>query len=349
MTRPPLVIVGAGAIGGVIGAHLLRAGDDVRFIDADAAHVAAIRAHGLAIHSADERWRVPAPIQHADDPEAWAEPLEAVLLCVKAQHTSTALQALAPHLAPDGYVASFQNGLCEPLIAAAVGAERTLAAFVNLFADRTAPGEIAYGGEGAVVVGELHGRTTPRLQALVARLQAWGGARASDDVNGFLWSKLAYGAILIATATTHESIADVVADPAWRPTLRALAGEVLALAHRSGVTPQPFDGWDPAAVWVPHGAPPAASDAMFDRMVARLRAFTKTRTGVWRDLAVHRRPTEVPHHYRPVLERAAALGVRAPLLARLVGMIEEIEAGEREQAVDNLAELKDLHEGVGRA
>jgi 2-dehydropantoate 2-reductase len=315
------VIVGAGAIGGTLGHHLARAGHEVTVVDADADHVRAIREHGIVVRRGDERRG--APVAAAFTPgEPGPDRVERVLLAVKAQATGRALDWIAPRLAPDGYVVSLQNGLNEQAIAARVGAERTVGAFVNLFADVVAPGEIRDGGPGAVVVGELDGRDSERVRRLVADLQAWGPARATGNVSGYLWSKLGFGAMLVATALADAPMAELI--DRHRGVMHALAGEVYAVAAAEGIALEPFDAFDPAPY---AGADPAAAHAATDALVAWLRTQAKDRSGIWRDIAVRHRPTEVPTHYRPVLARAARLGIAVPGLARLVEQIAELEAG----------------------
>ena len=138
----PVVIWGAGAMGGSIGARLLRAGHDVLFVDTDDAHAAAIREHGLRITGPVDEFTVPADCARPDrlDPG-----LRVVLLAVKAHHTAAALDALAPLLAPDGFVVSVQNGLNELEIADRIGAGRTVGCFVNFGADVLEPGVIVRG------------------------------------------------------------------------------------------------------------------------------------------------------------------------------------------------------------
>ena len=107
---------------------------------------------------------------------------------------------------------------------------------------------IHYGGHGAVVVGEIDGRITPRVTAI---RDAWRHfdprAIVTPNIWGYLWGKEAYGAMLFATALTNESIADALAMPAYRPLYIALAREILAVAAARGVRPEAFDGFDPAA------------------------------------------------------------------------------------------------------
>ena len=88
---------------------------------------------------------------------------------MKAHHTAAAAQALLPHLADDGYVVSAQNGLNELVIGEVVGEQRTIGCFVNFGADYLEPGVVHYSGRGAVVVGELDGKQTPRIAAAAPR------------------------------------------------------------------------------------------------------------------------------------------------------------------------------------
>ena len=133
----PVVIWGAGAIGGTIGAHLIRAGVPVLFVDLVAEHVAAMNATGLGIEGPVAQFRVPA---RAVTPDQVTGQHRLILLAVKAHHTEDAVQALAPHVAEDGAVVSCQNGLNELVIAEHLGRARTIGAFVNFGADYQAPG-----------------------------------------------------------------------------------------------------------------------------------------------------------------------------------------------------------------
>ncbi|MFM7688282.1 MAG: ketopantoate reductase family protein, partial [Alphaproteobacteria bacterium] len=188
----PILIWGAGAIGGTIGAALVRARHAVVFVDIVEDHVAAIRdpAVGLTIEGPVDAHRISAP---AYTPETLKGQFRRVLLCVKAQDTEAACRAIAPHLAPDGYVVSLQNGLCDALIAPILGEARTIGCFVNFSADWLAPGRIIYGGRGALVLGELNGAVTPRLTALHRMLRDHFEADAimTENIWGYLWGKIA--------------------------------------------------------------------------------------------------------------------------------------------------------------
>lgn len=92
----PILILGAGAIGGALGAAFLRAGHDAIFVDSAADHVAAIRSHGLRIEGPIRNGTVHAAAVLPDDLEGR---FDCIFLCVKALHTRAAITRLAPHLA----------------------------------------------------------------------------------------------------------------------------------------------------------------------------------------------------------------------------------------------------------
>jgi len=326
---------GAGAIGGTLGAYLARAGADVTVVDTVVEHVEAIEDRGLEVTGPIDAFTVRLP---AFTPDALTGTWNEIVLATKAHHTGIAVRALLPHLAADGHVVSAQNGLNELAIAEVVGASRTIGAFVNFGADYLEPGVIHYGGRGAVVVGEIDGRVTPRVTAI---RDGWrhfdAGAIATSNIWGYLWGKEAYGAMLFATALTNESIADALAMPEYRHLYIALAREILAVAAARGVRPEPFDGFDPSAYLAT--APSGAAERSLDALVAHNRRSAKSHSGIWRDLAVRKRPTEVDAQLGIVVSLGTEIGVPAPLTARLVALIHEIERGTRPQSLDTLDAL----------
>jgi 2-dehydropantoate 2-reductase len=330
-----ILVWGAGAIGGTVAACLARAGLDITVVDANAAHVAAIRDHGLEITGPIESYVQPLP---AFEPREVTGVWGTIFLCVKALHTEAAARELEPHLAPDGAVVSLQNGFNELIVADVVGEARTMGAFINFGADVIGPGVVHFGGRGAVVVGELDGRQTDRL-ALVHRalLKFEPASIVTDNIWGYLWGKMGYGALLFATALTNASIVEVLEDRDARPALTALAREVMAVAAAERVTVMGFNGYDPAAFAPMRSA--GAVDASFDAMAAFNRRSAKTHTGVWRDIAIHHRRTECDAQFAPILRLAREHAVPTPALERLVSLMREVESGTRPQKWENLAQL----------
>ena len=330
-----ILIWGAGAIGGSAGAWLKRAGHDITFVDLVPEHVAAIRDVGLRITGPVEEFAITAP---AFTPDELAGTWQHIFLAVKAQHTEQAARALTPHLTQDGYVLSLQNGLNELIIQRIIGRDRTIGAFINYGADWMAPGEIMFGNRGAVVLGELDGAMTPRLAALHSVIRDFEpDAITTPDIWAYLWGKLGYGAMLFAQGLGQKGIADCLARPELLGLWRRLGEEAITVARAEGVEPRGFNGYDVAAF------APGASEAAARQSVAAMVAFNstsaKTHSGIWRDLAVRKRRTEVDVQIAPIAEIGARHGIDCRATRKLVAMIHEVEDGRRPMTDDNLLEL----------
>jgi 2-dehydropantoate 2-reductase len=302
------VVLGCGAVGGTVAAGLVRDGHDVLACDADPAVVEAIGARGLRIEGPVENFTAALPaVLPGDLPERLDCP---VLVAVKAHHTAAAAALLAGRMSGDGFAVSLQNGLTTPILAAAAGPERVVEAVVNFGADMTEPGVVLRGNRATFMVGETDGRLSARARALAADI---ADAEATGDILGYAWAKLAYGAVLTATAVSDLPIADVLADPAYRPLLTGLARQVAAQAP---VPPMPLDGFDVSDL-----------PGSLDRLTDFNRASAKTHTGIYRDLAILHRPTEVP----------AILGdLTGPLPPLVVALVRSIEQGQRFCSRENL-------------
>jgi 2-dehydropantoate 2-reductase len=306
-----LYIIGGGAIGGTIGAHMVRAGHDVVLCDADEAHVAAIREHGLRIEGPVDEFTVAIP---AITPAELPDRIDRAIVAVKSLHTRAAAGLLRDRLAPDGYVLTVQNGLTADTLVEAVGRERVISSFVNFGADVMGPGVVMQGNIATFRVGELDGGAiTPRVRELAAALPY---AEPTDNVLGYLWGKEAYGAMLWAGAVSDLPIAEHLERPEYRPVMIAIAREVL---DQAPVKVECFDGFDPDDL-----------DGSLDRLAEFNRRSAKKHSGIYRDLMVRRRKTEIDEMLRDV---------SGPIFDKVAELIHDIEQGRRTCEVANLDEL----------
>jgi 2-dehydropantoate 2-reductase len=306
-----LFVIGAGAIGGTLGARMFRDGHDVTLVDADEAHVAAIQRDGLRIEGPVEEFvvRVPAIL-----PDELPDTVERAVVAVKSLHTASAAALLRDRLAPDGYVLTVQNGLTADVLVEAVGRDRVLASFVNIGADLMGPGVVLQGNVATFRVGELAGGVvTPRVRELAEALPY---AEATGNVLGYLWGKEVYGAMMWAGAVSDLSIAETLERPEYRELMTAISEEVLAQAP---VAVEGFDGFEPDDL-----------PGSFDRLAAFNRRSAKTHSGIYRDLVVRKRKTEVDEVHKDI---------QGPVFDRVVQMIHDIEEGRRTCEVANLDEL----------
>src|ERR1700761_5326691 len=302
------LLIGCGAIGGTVAAELVRDGHEVLVCDADPAVVAAINADGLRVEGPVEQFTArPAAIGPAELPGQIDFP---VLVACKQLHTAAAAALLDGRLTGEAFVASLQNGLPSPALAAAAGPGRVVQACVNFGADVVAPGVVLRGNRGTFKIGELDGTPSARVDALAADI---ADAEATTQVMGFVWGKEAYGAMLFATAVSDLAIHAVFDDPAYHPLLLAVAREVLGQAP---VRPLPLDGFDPDDL-------PGS--------LARLPGFNpraaKSHSGVYPGLMGRPRKAETE----------AILGpLRGFLIRRTAELIAAIEAGTRTCCRENL-------------
>jgi 2-dehydropantoate 2-reductase len=340
--NPPILIWGAGAIGGTLGAYWARAGLDVTMVDIVADHAEACSGRGLSITGPVETFRQVVPCV---TPDKLTGVWPVIVLAVKAQATEAALDALKPHLAAEGYVLSAQNGINEIAIAKAVGAARTMGCFVNFGADWLGPGEILYGNRGAVVVGEIDGTTQDRTRAMFEWLKLFEPeAVLTENIWGYLWGKLAYGAMLFATALTPDSMSENFADPRRTAVFVQLGREVMAVARARGVEPIGFPAFDVAA-FLP-GAPEPRARAVIASLADYTGKTAKTHSGIWRDLAVRRRKTEVDPQIGIITQLGREAGIATPALDTLVALINDIEAQRLPMAFETFQVLIEICEGA---
>ncbi len=331
----PITIVGAGAIGGTVGAFLADAGYDVTLVDRDAAHVAAINERGLRIIGirGDRVFR-PHAI-HGDDLRG---PLGVTFLCVKGHFTDGAMEQIGPLLAPDGYVLSLQNGLNEVVIARHVGEGRTVGAFVHFGADLMEPGLIRLGAEQTIFVGELDGRVTPRAEALRETLSHVMPAQVTTNIWGFLWGKLVYGAMAFACSAVDAPVPQVMDDPLGRRVCYEASAEAYRVAKSQADQLENIGEFNPN-LFAPGDDARARGEGALMAMADAMRASPKQHMGIWRDLAVKKRKTEVDMQTAVIVETGRAQGIPTPVNAAVLAVIHEIEDGKRGMEWSNLQEI----------
>lgn len=331
----PITVIGAGAIGGTIGAYLDDSGCDITLVDVASEHVGTINEHGLRVTGArgDKVFRPRAILA-----EELKGPLGVVFLCVKGHFTEVAMDWIGPLLAPDGYVLSLQNGLNETLIAQHIGPGRTVGAFVHFGADLIEPGVIQLGYEETIRVGELDGRITPRLTALADTLSYAMPARVTGNVWGFLWGKLVFGATGFVVSCVDAPVAEVIDDPLGRALCRAASAEAYLVARTQVEKVESIGEFDPNAFATGEDMEEHADGALAT-LADSWRGAIKQHMGIWRDLKVKKRKTEVDMQVAPIVATGREQGIPTPVNTAVLEIVHQIEAGKRGMGRDNLDEI----------
>jgi 2-dehydropantoate 2-reductase len=252
-----IAIIGAGAIGGLVGVRLALSGQDVTFM-VRGANLAAIRANGMKLIEHDGT-EVVATNVHATSDYAAAGVQDVVILALKAQQVEAIVADLPPLLGPDTTIITMQNGIpfwyfhkhggpfegrtvtsVDPdgVIAAGISAERLIGCVVYPASELIAPGVVRHIEGDRFPLGELDGSASPRVQAL-SEVFAGAGFKAPmlEHIRSEIWLKL-WGNLTFnpISALAHSTLVDICQFPLTRELATAMMTEAQTIAGKLGIT-----------------------------------------------------------------------------------------------------------------
>src|ERR1700746_2275841 len=246
MAKKKIAIVGAGAVGGYAGAHMVQAGEDVTFIDPWPDHVEAMRTEGLRItHLRDvEPFTVKPRALHLTEAQQLAKeaPIDIAFVCMKSYDTAWATAMIKQYLAPGGYVVSLQNCMNEETIASVVGWGKTLGSIASsITVELCEPGHVRRAGgkhgEAHTVfrVGEVHGIATDRARDVCRLLALADSAKVTGNLWGERWSKLVTNAMANGIAAcTGLSSGEMLHNDAIRHFSTRVGSEAIRVGQALG-------------------------------------------------------------------------------------------------------------------
>ena len=252
-----IAIVGAGAIGGYVGAMLALAGEDVTFL-VRGANLAAIRSNGIKLIAHDGVERVATNVTATDDYAA-AGPQDIVILALKAHQVAAVAQQVPKLFGPDTCVVTMQNGIpywyfhrhggeleghkvrsVDPDggLAALIPPERVIGCVVYPASELVAPGVVRHVEGERFPVGELDGSNSERVQ-MVSECLTRAGFKAPvlDDIRSEIWLKL-WGNLTFnpISALSHSTLVDICQFPLARELAADMMREAQAIAAKLGIS-----------------------------------------------------------------------------------------------------------------
>ncbi|HRK18945.1 MAG TPA: 2-dehydropantoate 2-reductase [Hyphomicrobiaceae bacterium] len=348
-----IAVVGAGAVGGYLGAHIARDGRDVVLIDAWPEHVEAMRTRGLVIEGMTEAegFTIKPRALHISDVQSLIKekPIDVAIVAVKSYDTIWATQLISSYLSPAGYVVSAQNAINEERVAGVVGWGRTVGCMLlNGFAvDLYEPGRIRrtmvrVPGVAAIEVGEVHGRTTPRLGRLAEILGSSDTVHMTSNLWGVRWSKLCVNGMRngVSAATGLGGNARDV-HPIIRRVVVKLCGEAVRVGQALGYELEDIIGLAPdlyARASLGDEQAMATVIAAMDRWSTGGGRSNLQRPSMGQDIAKGRR-TEIDAINGFVADKGDEIGVDAPTHRALATVVREIEAGRLKARPETLFHL----------
>jgi 2-dehydropantoate 2-reductase len=337
-----IVVVGAGAVGGYVGASLADAGHDVTLIDPWPEHVEAIRANGMNLYGMTEAERktVKVPTMHLTEVQNLTKqkPVDIALISVKSYDTIWACQMIRQYLAPAGIVVSMQNCVNEERVASVVGWGRTLGIIVGggVGVDLYEPGHIRRGyakrdNVTCFYVGEPSGKITKRAEELAAIMNDVDGAKATDNLWGERWTKLCVNGMRngVSAATGMGGNARDSHDAVRRICI-ALGGESVRVGQKLGYKLGLIGTLPPESLARAMEGDKAAIKEIGDLMIGGtdegLRAPYQ-RPSMAQDMAKGRR-TEIELMNGFIASEGERVGVAAPTHEMLTRQVLRVERGE---------------------
>ncbi|MEZ5853844.1 MAG: 2-dehydropantoate 2-reductase [Hyphomicrobiaceae bacterium] len=350
MSGKRIVVVGAGAVGGYLGAHMARAGHDVTMVDPWPEHVETMRTTGLSISgmSPEEAFTQKMKALHITELQniIRERPVDIAILSVKSYDTIWASHMIAPYLSPAGYIVSAQNCVNEERIASVVGWGKTVGCMVgnNFAVELYEPGAIRRtmpkdGKIPTLEAGEVHGRLTPRITELAEILSSIDKARATRNLWGVRWSKLCVNGMRngVSAATGLGGNARDRHDRIRRVVVK-LAGEAVKVGRAMGLDLEPIAKIDPD-LWVrATDNEPGAVEELDKLILAGTTGAARSdlqRPSMAQDIHKGRR-TEIDFMNGYIAEKGAEAGVPAPTHAALTKIVRQVERGQLEAKPENL-------------
>jgi 2-dehydropantoate 2-reductase len=328
-----VLVVGAGAIGGVTAARLARSGVDVAVLDANPEHVRLMRSPGLLYDELGDESHVPLDaVQQAGDLRGR---FDFALVTLKAPHLESAIAPLVKDDLVDSYV-SLGNGLVQDDVERLVGADRLLVGTVEWGGTNLGPGHVRQTSVAPFVIGEVDGRPSARIERLAAVLEHAAEVRVSTAILGQVWSKLlvnsTFSGLGAVSGLLYGEIAD---DPVGRAVAYRLWTEGYDVARAGDVWLDEVLGIDPASLVVRDESDRSGADAALETMMSLVSA---TKASMLQDLE-RGALTEVDVINGGVVSAAQRLGLPSPLNTRVVQIVHACERGERVPNRDALGEL----------
>ncbi|MGV8074821.1 MAG: ketopantoate reductase family protein [Syntrophobacteraceae bacterium] len=301
-----LLILGAGAMGSLIGARLSRTEAKVAFLETNRGHVDAIREHGLLIDELDGS-KTRYFLKCHDDPVSVKDSPDLVLVAVKTYSTQAAVSTILNRCNAKTLFLTLQNGIGNwESIADIVGADRVLVGVTAQGCTLLEPGRIRHGGNGTTFIGEPEGAPSERVQSIVELFRSSGlDTQAGASMEELIWHKLiinvGINAITALTGIRNGVIAR--SEPAGE-LCRAAVEEAMLVAKAKEVS-------------IP--------EDMVQRVFSVAQSTAVNRSSMGQDID-RRKPTEIDAINGAVVRMGDHVAVPTPVNRTLTRLVKVLEA-----------------------
>jgi 2-dehydropantoate 2-reductase len=331
-----ILIVGIGALGGTIAARAIHTGLPVRLAARNSDSAEALRRSGLRVSGIGGEVKADAIDVAAVEAYGKGDQFDLILLATKAQD---ALE-VAPHvvglLAPDGVILPIQNGGVARVLADRLGEDKILGGFSNLGATMVEPGVYEQKNAGHLVIGELAGGVSERVERLAQELGHAIEVKVSSNMTGAIWSKLLINcSVTTIGAICSQTMRQYMDTKAGKEVFRRTYEEALSVALATGTRPERL-AVDP----IPPGwASNVAVEERYESWVEAMIAFYgDVKPSMLQDFERGQK-TEIDFINGYVVTLGHASGVPVDMNAKITGLVRQIERGEFQATPDRMNDL----------
>jgi 2-dehydropantoate 2-reductase len=336
MIEASVLVVGAGAIGGITAAKMTGEVRRVAVLDTNKEHVERMRGGDLLLNDLGEECRVRLDA-HADPAELDGT-FDFALITLKAPYLENALKPLREKKLAETFV-SLGNGLVQERIASVVGGERLIWGTVEWGATNLGPGHLARTTRGPFVIGESDGSVRDRTRLLADALGTVDEVRVTENIRGQVWSKLLVNSTFSGLGAVSGLLyREVVDDPEGREAALALWREGYDVGKAQNLELEEVLG-APADGLVVRG--PEDWERAEEALEVAMGQAGATKASMLQDLE-RGIETEVDVINGAVVEKGREHGLKTPLNARVVELLHAMERGERRPGRDVFGELREL-------
>lgn len=301
-----IVILGAGALGSVLGGLMARAGIPVTLLDVNQAHIDEINANGLRLDLDNEskHWQIPAM-----RPEQFSGPADLIILLTKTMHTGIALKSVQNLIDGGAYVLTIQNGLGNAdRVAEVVAKEKILEGSTMIPGDLKGPGHASSHDGNVTTFKAMSPEAQPFAEELAA-VMAPVQFVFDDKADVVIWQKAAFNCALNSMAALCGArVGDIAREPSAVTLAKAASAEVVAIANAKGIA--------------------AKLEAVHAKIDEALAHHGPHKPSMLQDVEAGR-PTEIEALCGTAEREGAALGIPTPMNQALAALVRLKESAAR--------------------
>jgi 2-dehydropantoate 2-reductase len=327
-------VIGAGAIGSVIGGLLSKAGEDVTLIGRKH-HVDAINQNGLILDAESSKMVIQAKAAENLDFKP-----DLALLTVKAQDVVSSVRKVQPFLSST-LVVTMQNGVrSDDQVEGLLGKENIISSVVTFNGQFLEPGKASYSipfSKTALLIGEPFGNKGSRLQTLSALLNKAIGTDISEDIRAAHWTKLIWNLQTSVPAITGLSYQDSYQYPEVRELAISLLKEGLKVIKAAGIKTANVSGFPMEPIeTIARESLPMASTMLkkIGESLGRVPVLGSTLQSIKRGTS-----TEVDYLNGEIVNLGKNMGIPTPINSLIVGLVHEVESTGKFLTINELTQI----------